>query len=140
MATRRAPTPSTTSTVGPDEWTIFADGHGFRATVKTNEPGTAASAPAAAPHCQPLRRTRRPVINHIAPAATVVGHAAPMAIAAPVAYGGAFGHGAAIGYGAGVGMGMDTELALVWDTELALVWDTELALVWGYGVGVGRMH
>ncbi|CAL1293131.1 unnamed protein product, partial [Larinioides sclopetarius] len=25
-----------------------ADGHGFRATVKTNEPGTAASAPAAA--------------------------------------------------------------------------------------------
>ncbi|GIY71474.1 hypothetical protein CEXT_14101 [Caerostris extrusa] len=37
-----------------------ADGHGFRATVKTNEPGTAASAPAAALIASPLRRTRRP--------------------------------------------------------------------------------
>ncbi|GFS67575.1 adult-specific rigid cuticular protein 15.7 [Trichonephila clavipes] len=42
-----------------------ADGHGFRATVKTNEPGTAASAPAAALIAGPVA----PVVNHVAPAA-----------------------------------------------------------------------
>ncbi|GFQ93301.1 adult-specific rigid cuticular protein 15.7 [Trichonephila clavata] len=75
-----------------------ADGHGFRASVKTNEPGTAASAPAAALIASPYAGPVAPVINHVAPAAAVVGHAAP------VAYGG---HGAALGlgYGAVAGLG-----------------------------------
>ncbi|GFY55760.1 adult-specific rigid cuticular protein 15.7 [Trichonephila inaurata madagascariensis] len=63
-----------------------ADGHGFRATVKTNEPGTAASAPAAALIASPYAGPIAPVVNHVAPAAAVVGHAAsyaaPLAIAA----------------------------------------------------------
>ncbi|GBN10143.1 Adult-specific rigid cuticular protein 15.7, partial [Araneus ventricosus] len=81
-----------------------ADGHGFRATVKTNEPGTAASAPAAALIASPYAGPVAPVVNHVAPAApAVVGHAAsyaaPLAVAAPVAYGGVLGHGAAVGLG-----------------------------------------
>ncbi|GIY82700.1 hypothetical protein CEXT_436661 [Caerostris extrusa] len=96
-----------------------ADGHGFRATVKTNEPGTAASAPAAALIASPYAGPVAPVVNHIAPAAPAV------AVAAPVAYG-----AGALGLG-----------ALVWDMELVpLVWDMELVpsvsdmeplLVWG---------
>ncbi|GIY62422.1 adult-specific rigid cuticular protein 15.7 [Caerostris darwini] len=92
-----------------------ADGHGFRATVKTNEPGTAASAPAAALINSPYAGPVAPVVNHVAPAAI----AAPMAlaapaigyggigvgaIAAPVAYGGVIGHGAALGLGYGAGI------------------------------------
>ncbi|GIY46482.1 hypothetical protein CDAR_592071 [Caerostris darwini] len=92
-----------------------ADGHGFRATVKTNEPGTAASAPAAALVNSPYAGPVAPVVNHVAPAAI----AAPMAIAAPaigyggigvgaiaapVAYGGVIGHGAALGLGYGAGI------------------------------------
>ncbi|GBN84911.1 Adult-specific rigid cuticular protein 15.7 [Araneus ventricosus] len=79
-----------------------ADGLGFRATVKTNEPGTAASAPAAALIASPYAGPVAPVVNHVAPAAPVA-VAAP-AIAAPVAYGGVIGHGAApgLGYGAGI--------------------------------------
>ncbi|GBO26083.1 Adult-specific rigid cuticular protein 15.7, partial [Araneus ventricosus] len=77
-----------------------ADGHGFRAVVKTNEPGTAASAPAAALVASPYAGPVAPVVNHVAPAAAVVGHAAsytaPLAVAAPVAYGGVLGHGAAL--------------------------------------------
>ncbi|GIY48162.1 hypothetical protein CEXT_284641 [Caerostris extrusa] len=46
-----------------------ADGHGFRATVKTNEPGTAASAPAAAFINSPYAGPVAPVVNHVAPAA-----------------------------------------------------------------------
>ncbi|GIY48170.1 adult-specific rigid cuticular protein 15.7 [Caerostris extrusa] len=46
-----------------------ADGHGFRATVKTNEPGTAASAPAAALVNSPYAGPVAPVVNHVAPAA-----------------------------------------------------------------------
>ncbi|GIX97305.1 hypothetical protein CEXT_500301 [Caerostris extrusa] len=49
-----------------------ADGHGFRATVKTNEPGTAASAPAAALINSPYAGPVAPVVNHVAPAAPVV--------------------------------------------------------------------
>ncbi|GIY88402.1 hypothetical protein CEXT_801861 [Caerostris extrusa] len=94
-----------------------ADGHGFRATVKTNEPGTAASAPAAALINSPYAGPVAPVVNHVAPAAPVV--AAPLAlaapaigyggigvgaIAAPVAYGGVIGHGAALGLGYGAGI------------------------------------
>ncbi|XP_055941792.1 fibroin heavy chain-like [Argiope bruennichi] len=107
-----------------------ADGHGFRAVVKTNEPGTAASAPAAALVASPYAGPVAPVVNHVAPAATVVGHAAsyaaPLAvaapalagtvayggvlghgaaIAAPVAYGGVIGHGASLGFGAPLGLG-----------------------------------
>ncbi|XP_054711950.1 adult-specific rigid cuticular protein 15.7-like [Uloborus diversus] len=55
-----------------------ADGHGFRAVVKTNEPGTAHSAPAAALIASPYAGAVAPVVNHVAPAAAVVGHAAPL--------------------------------------------------------------
>ncbi|KAF8787600.1 Adult-specific rigid cuticular protein 15.7 like protein [Argiope bruennichi] len=101
-----------------------ADGHGFRAVVKTNEPGTAASAPAAALVASPYTGPVAPVVNHVAPAATVVGHAAsyaaPLAVAAPalaapVAYGGVLGHGAAlaapVAYGGVIGHGAALGLA-----------------------------
>ncbi|GFS67684.1 adult-specific rigid cuticular protein 15.7 [Trichonephila clavipes] len=74
-----------------------ADGLGFRATVKTNEPGTAASAPAAALIASPYAGPVAPVVNHVAPAAAVVGHAglaAPLLAAGPLAYGGVINHGA----------------------------------------------
>ncbi|XP_055942782.1 adult-specific rigid cuticular protein 15.7-like [Argiope bruennichi] len=114
-----------------------ADGHGFRAVVNTNEPGTAASAPAAALVASPYAGPVAPVVNHVAPAAAVVGHAAsyaaPLAVAAPafaapVAYGGVIGHGAAfaapvayggvIGHGAAYGLGAP--------------------LAYGYGHGYGK--
>ncbi|CAL1293135.1 unnamed protein product [Larinioides sclopetarius] len=78
-----------------------ADGLGFRATVKTNEPGTAASAPAAALIASPYAGPVAPVVNHVAPAAAV----APWGVAAP-ALAGAWGHGGAwgLGYG-GLGLG-----------------------------------
>ncbi|XP_042912132.1 adult-specific rigid cuticular protein 15.7-like [Parasteatoda tepidariorum] len=86
-----------------------ADGHGFRAVVKTNEPGTAHSAPAAAviasPYAAPADIAHAAPIAHVAP---MMGHgiAAPMIAAAPVAYGGAIGHaGLGLGYGAGLGYG-----------------------------------
>ncbi|GFS67561.1 adult-specific rigid cuticular protein 15.7 [Trichonephila clavipes] len=97
-----------------------ADGHGFRATVKTNEPGTAASAPAAALIASPYAGPVAPVVNHVAPATAVVRHAAsyaaplaiaaPLAVAAPVAYSNVIGHGAALApfglaYGAHLGLG-----------------------------------
>ncbi|GIY88398.1 adult-specific rigid cuticular protein 15.7 [Caerostris extrusa] len=86
-ATGRDPTPSPTSTVGPERVDYVADGHGFRATVKTNEPGTAASAPAAALINSPYAGPVVPVVNHVALAAPAV--AAPLAVAAPaLAYGG----------------------------------------------------
>ncbi|GIY84368.1 hypothetical protein CDAR_278291 [Caerostris darwini] len=106
-----------------------ADGHGFRATVKTNEPGTAASAPAAALINSPYAGPVAPVVNHVAPAVAAPlavaapalaygglaapalaygGLAAPAivarAIAAPVAFGGVIGHGAALGLGYGAGI------------------------------------
>ncbi|GIY48158.1 hypothetical protein CEXT_284621 [Caerostris extrusa] len=91
-----------------------ADGHGFRATVKTNEPGTAASAPAAALINSPYAGPAASVVNHVAPAvAAPLSIAAPSigyggigvgAIAAPVAYGGVIGHGAALGLGYGAGI------------------------------------
>ncbi|GBN11229.1 Adult-specific rigid cuticular protein 15.7 [Araneus ventricosus] len=108
-----------------------ADGHGFRAVVKTNEPGTAASAPAAALVASPYAGPVAPVVNHVAPAAAVVGHTASYAapaLAAPVAYGGVIGHGAAlaapvayggvIGHGAALGLGAPLGL--------------------GYGLGYGK--
>ncbi|KAF8787594.1 Adult-specific rigid cuticular protein 15.7 like protein [Argiope bruennichi] len=112
-----------------------ADGHGFRATVKTNEPGTAASDPAAALVASPYAGPVAPVVNHVAPAAAVVGHAAtyaaPLAVAAPavaapVAYGGVISHGAALAapvtYGGVLGHG----LGLAAPLEL------------GYGLGYGK--
>ncbi|GFY58267.1 adult-specific rigid cuticular protein 15.7 [Trichonephila inaurata madagascariensis] len=96
-----------------------ADGHGFRATVKTNEPGTAASAPAAALIASPYAGPVAPVVNYVAPAAAVIGHAAPLAyaapaLAAPIAYGGVIGHGAALGlaspFGLGYGLGLGKAL------------------------------
>ncbi|GIY47805.1 uncharacterized protein CEXT_65551 [Caerostris extrusa] len=113
-----------------------ADGHGFRATVKTNEPGTAASAPAAALIASPYAGPVAPVVNHVAPAAVAVGRAAsytaPLAVAAPVAYGGVIGHGAALSlgaplrlaYGAGLGLAAPLDLLMVapldWDMSWAL--------------------
>ncbi|GFS44169.1 adult-specific rigid cuticular protein 15.7 [Trichonephila inaurata madagascariensis] len=86
-----------------------ADGHGFRTSVKTNEPGTAASAPAAALIASPYAGPVAPVVNHVAPAAPAyaapVAYGAPVAaVAAPVAYGGVIGHGAALGLGYGAGI------------------------------------
>ncbi|GFT61329.1 adult-specific rigid cuticular protein 15.7, partial [Nephila pilipes] len=80
-----------------------ADGHGFRTSVRTNEPGTAASAPAAALIASPYAGPVAPVVNHVAPVAPAYA-AAPVAVAAPVAYGGVIGHGAALGLGYGAGI------------------------------------
>ena len=95
-----------------------ADALGFRASVKTNEPGTALSAPAAAavvsPYAAPVAPVAAapvaavapaPVLAHapIAPAAvtsysTVVGHAAPVAAipAAVSSYSTHIGHAAPV--------------------------------------------
>ncbi|GFY75001.1 adult-specific rigid cuticular protein 15.7 [Trichonephila inaurata madagascariensis] len=56
-----------------------ADAHGFRASVKTNEPGTAASAPAAALIASPYAGPVAPVVNHVAPAAPAVAAPSPLA-------------------------------------------------------------
>ncbi|XP_015919172.1 adult-specific rigid cuticular protein 15.7 [Parasteatoda tepidariorum] len=54
-----------------------ADHHGFRAAIKTNEPGTAASAPAAAVIASPYGVPVAPVaVKHVAP----VAYAAPVAV------------------------------------------------------------
>ncbi|GIY79806.1 hypothetical protein CDAR_301141 [Caerostris darwini] len=117
-----------------------ADGHGFRATVKTNEPGTAASAPAAALIASPYGGPVAPVVNHVAPAAALVGHAAsyasPLAVAAPVAYGGVIGHGAALGFGAPHGLGYGAGLGLGHNAALGLGYGAPVGL--GYGLGVGK--
>ncbi|KAG8181992.1 hypothetical protein JTE90_014371 [Oedothorax gibbosus] len=65
-----------------------ADGHGFRAVVKTNEPGTAASAPAAALIASPYAAPVAPI---------AIGHA------------GIIGNGGLIGLGGikGVGLGLN---------------------------------
>ncbi|GFU24876.1 adult-specific rigid cuticular protein 15.7 [Nephila pilipes] len=81
-----------------------ADGHGFKTSVKTNEPGTAASAPAAALIASPYAVPVAPVVNHVAPASAVIGHAAP--VAASAAYGrqeANLGYG--LGYEAAIGLG-----------------------------------
>ncbi|GIY84358.1 adult-specific rigid cuticular protein 15.7 [Caerostris darwini] len=85
-----------------------ADGLGFRATVKTNEPGTAASAPAAALIASPYAGPVAPVVNHVAPAAALgyAGLAAPLVAGAPLAYGGVIGHGGAWGLGHGGAWGL----------------------------------
>ncbi|GFS83956.1 adult-specific rigid cuticular protein 15.7 [Nephila pilipes] len=128
-----------------------ADGHGFRAVVKTNEPGTAASAPAAALIASPYAGPVAPVVNHVAPASAVVGHAAsyaaplalaasvaaPLAVAAPISplaltapsvYGGVIGHGAALGLAAPAALSYGAPLALAHGAGLGI----------GYGLGVGK--
>ncbi|CAL1293147.1 unnamed protein product [Larinioides sclopetarius] len=104
-----------------------ADGHGFRATVKTNEPGTAASAPAAALIASPYAGPVAPVVNHVAPAAAVVGHAA-----APVAYGGIIGNGAALGLGHGLGVAGPLGYGVGLGHGLGVAGPL------GYGVGLGH--
>ncbi|KAG8181989.1 hypothetical protein JTE90_014368 [Oedothorax gibbosus] len=89
-----------------------ADGHGFRAVVKTNEPGTAASAPAAALIASPYAAPSDNVVSHVAAAPALHGyasHGAPLVAAAPIAYGGLVGHGGLIGLGGikGVGLGLN---------------------------------
>ena len=72
----------------------MADALGFRASIKTNEPGTALSAPAAAAIASPYAAPVAPVAA--APVAAVA--AAPLLAhaAAPVAYSTSIAHGAAI--------------------------------------------
>lgn len=62
-----------------------ADGHGFRAVVNTNEPGTAHSAPAASLTASPYAAPVAPVAHH---APVAVAYSAPVAVAhpAPLAY------------------------------------------------------
>ncbi|PRD27854.1 UNVERIFIED_CONTAM: Adult-specific rigid cuticular protein 15.7 [Trichonephila clavipes] len=122
-----------------------ADAHGFRASVKTNEPGTAASAPAAALIASPYAGPVGPVVNHVAPAAPAV--AAPIALAAPAVYGGALGHGAALGlaapalaYGGALGLGHGAALGLA-APAAAVAYGGALghgALGYGYGLGLGK--
>ncbi|GFR23313.1 adult-specific rigid cuticular protein 15.7 [Trichonephila clavata] len=118
-----------------------ADAHGFRASVKTNEPGTAASAPAAALIASPYAGPVAPVVNHVAPAAPAV--AAPIALAAPAVYGGVLGHGAALGlaapaaavaYGGALGLGHGAALGLA--APAGLAYGNALGL--GYGLGLGK--
>ncbi|GFR15341.1 adult-specific rigid cuticular protein 15.7 [Trichonephila clavata] len=122
-----------------------ADGHGFRATVKTNEPGTAASAPAAALIASPYAGPVTPVVNHVAPAAPAV--AAPLALAAPAVYGGVLGHGAALGlaapaglaYGGALGLGHGG-LGLGLAAPAGLAYGAPLALGHGLGLGKALLH
>ncbi|XP_015916427.1 adult-specific rigid cuticular protein 15.7-like [Parasteatoda tepidariorum] len=105
-----------------------ADGHGFRAVVKTNEPGTAHSAPAAAVIASPYAAPA-----DIAHAAPVLGHgiAAPLVAATPVAYGHAglgYGYGAGLGYGAALGHGAGLGYGAALGHGAGL----------GYGVGLGH--
>ncbi|XP_055941817.1 adult-specific rigid cuticular protein 15.7-like [Argiope bruennichi] len=107
-----------------------ADGHGFRAVVKTNEPGTAASASAASLIDSPYAA---PVVNHIAPtspslighitapldavAPAAIGHViAPLAISAPLAYGDVLSHETGLGYGAIIenNLGLGIEKAVIY--------------------------
>ncbi|CAN7988558.1 unnamed protein product, partial [Ixodes hexagonus] len=82
-----------------------ADGHGFRASVHTNEPGTAASHPAAAVYNAPHKvaavgvAVAAPVAKVAVAAPVAVAHAAPVAVAhsAPVAV--AHAAPVAVGYG-----------------------------------------
>ena len=82
-----------------------ADGHGFRAVVNTNEPGTAHSAPAAAVIASPYAAPVAPVVAHPAPVVAVAAHAAPLAHTGLV--GAAYlGHnGLLAGHGLGHGLG-----------------------------------
>ncbi|GIY53487.1 hypothetical protein CEXT_392461 [Caerostris extrusa] len=109
-----------------------ADGHGFRATVKTNEPRNRRQRPSCSPHRQPYAGPVAPVVNHVAPVAALVGHAAsyaaPLAVAAPVAYGGVVGHGAVLGLGAPLGLGYGAGLGFGHGGALGL----------GYGLGLGK--
>ncbi|GFS46499.1 adult-specific rigid cuticular protein 15.7 [Nephila pilipes] len=144
-----------------------ADGHGFRAVVKTNEPGTAASAPAAALIASPYAGPVAPVVNHVAPAAAVVGHAASyaaplavaapvsvaaplaarVAVAAPVAFGGVVAHSATpLAYGGVIGHGaaplayggvIGHGAALGLAAPSALQYGAPLALGHGTALGIG---
>ncbi|GFU30625.1 adult-specific rigid cuticular protein 15.7 [Trichonephila clavipes] len=119
-----------------------ADGHGFRATVKTNEPGTAASAPAAALIASPYAGPVAPVVNHVAPAI-----AAPVALAAPAVYGGVLGHGAALGlaapaalaYGGALGLGHGA-LGLGLAAPAGLAYGAPLGVGHGLGLGKALLH
>ncbi|GIX97321.1 adult-specific rigid cuticular protein 15.7 [Caerostris extrusa] len=116
-----------------------ADGHGFRATVKTNEPGTAASAPAAALIASPYAGPVAPVVNHVAPAAAIghaASYAAPLAVAAPVAYGGAVAHGAGLGYGYGAGAALAHGAGLGYGYGAGVAHGAGLG--YGYGAGLGH--
>ncbi|XP_029844051.2 cuticle protein 14-like [Ixodes scapularis] len=73
-----------------------ADGHGFRAHIATNEPGTAASHPAAASFSAPHKV---PAVGlGVAKVAVAAAHPVASYAVAPVAYGHGYGHG---GYGHG---------------------------------------
>ncbi|GIY44061.1 adult-specific rigid cuticular protein 15.7 [Caerostris extrusa] len=102
--------------------------------------GRARRAPAAALIASPYAGPVAPVVNHVAPAASLVGHgasyAAPLAVAAPVAYGGVIGHGAALGLGAPLELGYGAGLGLGHRAALGLGYGAPVGL--GYGLGVGK--
>ncbi|KFM65441.1 Adult-specific rigid cuticular protein 15.7, partial [Stegodyphus mimosarum] len=80
-----------------------ADALGFRASVKTNEPGTALSAPAAAMIASPYAPPVAPIAPAVAAAPVLAAPA--IAAAAPVAaYSSVIGHNAAIGIPTGLGL------------------------------------
>ncbi|GBN45914.1 Adult-specific rigid cuticular protein 15.5 [Araneus ventricosus] len=80
-----------------------ADAAGFRASVKTNEPGTALSAPASAAIASPYAPPVAPVVPAVAAAPALA--AAPF-LAAPgiSSYSTVIGHGAALGLPLGAGL------------------------------------
>ncbi|CAN7988560.1 unnamed protein product, partial [Ixodes hexagonus] len=83
-----------------------ADGHGFRAHIATNEPGTAASHPAAAAYSAPHKV---PAVGlGVAKVAVAAAHPVASYAVAPVAYGHGYGHGGYGhgGYGHGFGHGV----------------------------------
>ncbi|GFY77614.1 hypothetical protein TNIN_51381 [Trichonephila inaurata madagascariensis] len=126
----------------------------FRASVKTNEPGTAASAPAAALIASPYAGPVAPVVNHVAPAAPAVAAPAPPAPAVTGAdtalllrrpllleLSMEFGHGAALGlaapaaavaYGGAYGLGHGAALGLAAPAGLAYGG--------AYGLGKALIH
>ncbi|GFT71832.1 adult-specific rigid cuticular protein 15.7 [Nephila pilipes] len=93
-----------------------ADSLGFRASVNTNEPGTALSAPAAAAIVSPYAPPIAPAVPAVAAAAPVLAAAplasAPLLAAAPAlalpntisSYSTVVGHGAALGLPLGAGL------------------------------------
>ncbi|PRD35721.1 UNVERIFIED_CONTAM: Adult-specific rigid cuticular protein 15.7 [Trichonephila clavipes] len=109
---------------------------------RTKEPGTAASAPAAALIASPYAGPVAPVVNHVAPAVS-----APVALAAPAVYGGVLGHGAALGlaapaalaYGGALGLGHGA-LGLGLAAPAGLAYGAPLGLGHGLGLGKALLH
>ncbi|GIY70057.1 adult-specific rigid cuticular protein 15.7 [Caerostris darwini] len=79
-----------------------ADALGFRASVNTNEPGTALSAPASAAIVSPYAPPIAPAVPAVAAAPVLA--AAPLLAPGVSSYSTVIGHGAALGHPLGVGL------------------------------------